>query len=84
MYINSFLDYGYELQNGQNYKMIVRGVTNNDNYIKHIEKSFTYKEYSAEKNKAIKAAYEKIKTMEICGENNDAKENYIKNKIETK
>lgn len=82
MYINSFLDYGYELQNGQNYKMIVRGVTNNDNYIKHIEKSFTYKEYSAEKNIAIKAAYEKIKTMEICGENNDAKENYIKNKIE--
>lgn len=82
MYINSFLDYGKELQNGQNYKMIVRGVTNNNNFIKHIEKSFTYKEYSAEKNRAIEAAYEKIKTMELCGENNDAKENYIKNKIE--
>lgn len=82
MYINSFLDYGNELVNGQNYKMIIRTVTNNDNFIKNFEKSFTYKEYSSEKNTAIVTAFNKIKDLTINGNSNDLSEDFVKNEIQ--
>ena len=84
MTINPFLDYGSELVNGNSYRLIVRGVSNNDNYIKHIDKSFVYKEYSADKNNAIISAFNKIKDIEIFGESADVTEDFVKGKIEEK
>lgn len=82
MYINSFLDYGKELVEGQQYKIIVRTVTNNGNFIKSFEKSFTYKEYSADKNTAIVNAFDKLKDLTINGNSNEISEDFVKNEIE--
>ena len=82
LYINSFLDYGNELVNGQTYKMVVRTVTNNNNFINCFDKSFTYKEYSSDKNKAIVEAFDKLKDLSIYGNSNDLSEDFVKNEIQ--
>ncbi|MBQ7911416.1 MAG: hypothetical protein IJ363_11620, partial [Clostridia bacterium] len=42
LFVNGWLDYANELTEGQRYRLLVRGVTANDNYILHLDVPFTY------------------------------------------
>lgn len=47
LYVNAFLDYG-SLNSGKDYRFAVRAVTENDNYVLHLDIPFTYEPLNAE------------------------------------
>ena len=42
LFVNAWLDFADELTEGQRYRLLVRGVTEHDNYILHLDIPFTY------------------------------------------
>lgn len=80
--INSYLDYADELVDGNSYKLVLRAVTSNKNYILHFEKDFTYKAYSNEKNQALKDAMKVIEDAKIFITEDNANPENVSNKLE--
>ena len=56
LFINAYLDYGNRLTKGNEYRFVVRGVTENENYILHLDIPFTYSPLSEDAVKAIENA----------------------------
>lgn len=56
LFINAFLDYGHRLIEGNEYRLVVRGITENENYILHLDIPFTYIPLSKEAMEAIENA----------------------------
>lgn len=80
--VNSYLDYADEIADGNSYKLVLRAVTSNDNYILHFEKDFTYKAYSNEKNQTLKDAMSVVKDAKIFLSKDNASTENLSNKLE--
>lgn len=63
LYINAFADYGTELVSGTPYNFLVRGVSNNGNYILHLYIPFTYEPLSQDAVTAITQAYDALNAV---------------------
>ena len=82
LFINAALDYGTTLVDGNEYRFVVRGVTNNENYILHMDIKFTYKTYSQEALNALENAMAKINNADIsCTIDQINKEEHVKNQL---
>jgi len=60
LYINAFLDYGTTLTSGASYNFVIRAVSNNSNYILHLNVPFTYESFNATAETALSNAVSKI------------------------
>lgn len=82
LFINAFMDYGNTLKEGEDYKIIVRAVTDNKNYIAHINYNFKYEYYSYDIAYSLSEAYSKTLKMKLYSDGllNDLQS--VKNKIE--
>ncbi len=70
MLINAFLDHGQKLTEGAPYRLLVRGVSQKNNYVLHVDIPFIYQPLSAEASNALKAARTALKTADfVCSEN---------------
>lgn len=65
LFVNAFLDYGYALESGKDYRFLIRGITNNDNLILHLDIPFTYSPLSEEHSKKLDSAMEAIADVEL-------------------
>ena len=64
LFINAYLDYGNKLTEGTDYRFVVRGVTENQNYILHLDIPFSYSPISNEAISAIENAANAIKDLD--------------------
>ena len=68
LFVNASLDLQDTLQEGGAYRLLVRGVSANGNYVLHTDIPFTYSCLSAKAHQALSGAYEKIKQATLsCG-----------------
>ena len=78
LFVNAWLDHAETLTEGQRYRLLVRGVTKNDNYVLHLDIPFTYSPLEQTVNDSLNNA---IKTMEsaffICPADTPDKVAYI-------
>ena len=82
LFINAALDYGTTLVDGNEYRFVVRGVTNNENYILHMDITFTYNIYSQEIINSLENALASIQNASIeCPLDQVNKEDYIRNQL---
>ena len=83
LFVNAFLDYGDLLVEGQAYRLMVRGVTNRDNYMLHIDIPFTYQPLSVKAANALSAAQEALEqTNIICPSDVENKAEYVQNQLD--
>jgi hypothetical protein len=54
--VNAFMDYGEGLSDGQGYRFLVRGVTERNNYVLHLDIPFVYSPLSKDATSALSAA----------------------------
>lgn len=80
--LNSYLDYEDKIVDGNSYKLVLRAVTSNENYILHFEKDFTYKAYSNEKNQALKDAMAVVKDAKVFLSKDNASAENLSKKLE--
>ena len=67
--VNASLDMHGNLQEGQRYRLLVRGVSYNQNYILHVDIPFTYEVLSAQAENALTAALAKVENANLtCDE----------------
>ena len=78
LYINAALDYGKTLVKGEKYRFVVRGVSENDNYVLHLDIPFTYSPISDKATTALDAAKQAIAGINLtCSPDTADKEEYI-------
>ena len=78
--INAFMDLGSHMEEGASYRMLVRGVTDRDNYILHVDIPFVYQPLSAEASNALNAARLALDESDvICPVDTEDKAAYLKN-----
>ena len=84
LFINAYLDYGHRLIEGADYRFVVRGVTENQNYILHLDIPFKYSPISTEAVKSLEKAAESVALLGETFANNmpEDVEAYIKEAIE--
>ncbi len=83
LFINAFLDYGNLLVEGQAYRLMVRGVTNRDNYMLHIDIPFTYTPLSVGVTDVLSVAQEALEQASfICPADVENKQEYVKEQFE--
>ena len=82
LFVNAWLDHAETLTEGQRYRLLVRGVTKNHNYVLHLDIPFTYSPLEQTVNDSLNNA---IKTMEsaafICPADNPDKVAYINQQL---
>lgn len=84
LYINAFMDYGDALEPHETYRMMVRGVTNNDNYILHLDVPFGYTPHNEKAEEILLRAKKKIEELPpfvLTEASRDAASTYIQNTI---
>ena len=80
--INAFLDFGNGLVEGESYRILVRGVTNRDNYILHVDVPFVYKPLSASAADALVAAQAALDKAEFtCSADVENKADYLQKQL---
>ena len=78
LYINAALDYGKTLVKGENYRFVVRGVSENDNYVLHLDIPFTYSPIQTTAIDELASAMQAIAdTGMTCSPDTADKEAYI-------
>lgn len=83
LFVNAYLDYADALTEGGKYRLLLRGVSNNDNYILHLDVPFTYSPLSAEANAALTAAHTAIRgAVFTVAEDVTDKQTAVKAKLE--
>ncbi len=60
LFINAYTDYGDSLTEGGKYRFLIRGVSENSNYILHLDIPFTYSPLSEEAVAALRSAYKAL------------------------
>ena len=60
LFINAYADFGDSMTEGETYRLLVRGVTANENYVLHLDIPFTYSPADAELVASLKSALEKV------------------------
>lgn len=81
VFINPFLDYGQELVEGSNYRLVVRTVTDKSNYIYNFDKLFTYNSHDSELCQLMIQAISYVnQAYVVCGTSN--KSETVKQKLE--
>ena len=82
LFVNAWLDYADTMTEGERYRLLVRGVTNNSNYILHLDIPFTY---SALDESIVDKVTEAVRTLNstslICPEGTEDKEAYFREKF---
>lgn len=63
--VNAFLDYGNVMTEGESYRLLVRGVTKQNNYILHVDIPFTYQPLSALVTQSLRAAQNALEQANI-------------------
>ena len=77
--VNAFLDLGGQLTEGTSYRLLVRGVTRNGNYILHVDIPFVYQPLSIRASEALQAAQRLLEQANlICAADIEDKESYIR------
>ena len=66
LFINAMLDMCGELHAGQQYRLLVRGVSRNQNYILHVDVPFAYLPFSVVVEKSLTEALAKVKTADLA------------------
>ena len=80
--INAFLDLGDQLEEGSSYRLLVRGVTNRDNYILHVDIPFVYSPLSVGASEALKAARLAVEQADfICPADTTNKAEYLRERL---
>jgi hypothetical protein len=83
LFINAYLDYGHRLIDGTDYRFLVRGVTENENYILHLDIPFNYSPISAEAAESLINAIMRISDVEfLCTKEVEDKEAHLKIAVE--
>ena len=79
---NAFLDLGKQLTEGTSYRFLVRGVTQKNNYILHIDIPFVYQPLSIRATDALKAAQTALEqTNFICSADVENKADYVREQL---
>ena len=82
LFVNAWLDYADTMTEGERYRLLVRGVTNNSNYILHLDIPFTY---SALDESIVDKVTEAVRTLNstslICPEGTEDKEAFVREKF---
>ena len=76
--INAFLDLGDQLKESHSYRLLVRGVTQKDNYILHVDVPFIYQPLSVQASDALKAARSVLEADFICPADTENKADYLR------
>lgn len=83
--VNSFLDLGDRLEEGSAYRLLVRGVSNRDNYVLHVDIPFTYQPLSAGASDALTAARLTLDTVDfICPADTENKADYLAEQLRSR
>ena len=78
LFVNGWLDYAGDLTEGQRYRLLVRGVTDNDNYILHLDIPFTYSPLDASVTDKLISAMNTVASPDlICSADTPDKDAYI-------
>ena len=78
LFVNAWLDYATELQEGQRYRLLVRGVTLCSNYILHLDIPFTYSPLDTTVTDRINQALDVVSEADfICPSDTADKSAYI-------
>lgn len=79
---NAFLDLGNQLTEGASYRFLVRGVTQKNNYILHIDIPFVYQPLSARATDALKTAQTALEQANlICSADMENKADYMRKQL---
>ena len=82
LFINAWLDYANELSDGGRYRLLVRGVTANDNYVLHLDIPFTYSPLEPTITDNLNKALKAIEKAEfICPADTPDKAAYITDQL---
>lgn len=82
MLVNSFLDLGDRLKEGESYRFLVRGVTKNGNYILHVDIPFVYKVLSSQASNALCTAQAALAQADFtCTADMENKADYIREQL---
>ncbi|MBE6557817.1 MAG: tyrosine-protein phosphatase [Ruminococcaceae bacterium] len=80
--VNAFLDLGSLLTEGESYRIMLRGVTNRDNYILHLDIPFVYAPLSTEACNALTAAQTALEQANFtCDADVENKEEHIRQQL---
>lgn len=60
LFINAFLDYGKELIEGEDYRFVIRGVTEHNCYALHLDIPFTYSPHAPDAEQSLLGAAKKL------------------------
>lgn len=85
LYINAFMDYGDTLEPHEAYRMMVRGVTNNNNYILHLDVPFGFVPHNEKAEEILLRAKRKIEELPpfvLTEASRDAASKYIQTTIQ--
>ncbi len=84
LYANAFMDYGKSLAEGNEYRFVIRGVTNNNNYILHLDIPFTYNILSEDAASALEKAIAIVKDASLtCPPDEKDKEAHLISELRT-
>ena len=79
LFVNAWLDHADTMIEGARYRLLVRGVTNNSNYILHLDIPFTYSPLDESITDKVTAAVRTLNsTSLICPEGTEDKAAYIR------
>lgn len=82
LFVNAWLDYANALSEGQRYRLLVRGVTANENYILHLDVPFTYSPLDQTVNDQMSAALKAVESAEfICPADTPDKAAYVTDQL---
>ena len=65
LFINAYTDYGDTLTEGEKYRFLIRGVSENHNYVLHLDIPFTFSILSEEAVAALRNAREALKAVSL-------------------
>ena len=83
LFVNAFLDYGNLLSEGKQYRLMIRGVTNRNNYILHVDIPFTYQPLDSQATSALQAAQSALETAQIlCPADVQNKAEYVQKQLD--
>ena len=80
--VNAFLDHGEQLIAGSSYRLLVRAVTNNKNYILHVDIPFVYQPLSTRAVDALNASRKALAEANlICSADVENKEAHLREQL---
>ena len=83
--VNSFLDHGDQLTEGGSYRLLVRGVTQRNNYILHVDIPFVYQPLSVQASEALNAARAVLEQTDFaCPAEMENKADYLREQLSSR